>query len=84
MRFTSSHLLLSFCFLLGGGIAVPAQADVFLNAKLVSVPGVRLQDVQAQIGEDGKGGLTLNLHAILACAGCSMAPCNWRGRLAAP
>lgn len=53
---------------------MPVRADVLLNAKLVSMPGVRLQDVQAQIGEDGKGGLTLNLRAAKA----DVASMGWR------
>lgn len=66
MRFTSSHLLLSFAILLWVGLVLPARADIALGAKAMSVPGLKLQDVQARVGEDGQGGLRLTLRAAKA------------------
>lgn len=66
MRFTSSHLLLCCCLLLGTGWLVPARADVLLTAKAVNVPGARLQQVTARIGEDVMGGMHLQLNAAMA------------------
>ena len=66
MRFTSSHLLLSFAILLGVGWMLPARADIALGAKAMSVPGVKMQDLQARVGEDGEGGLRLTLRAAKA------------------
>ncbi|WP_201314519.1 hypothetical protein [Dyella sp. EPa41] len=63
MRFTSSHLLLILVVLLGAGLAPSAWADVALGAKAVSVPGLKMQDIQAQLGEDGQGGLKLSLRS---------------------
>jgi len=63
MRPTSSHLLLILMLLLGVGLAPSAWADVALGAKAVSVPGLKMQDVQAQLGEDGQGGLKLSLRS---------------------
>lgn len=54
--------------------AMPARADVALTAKLVTMPGVRLQQVSLHIGEDGKGGLALTLHAARA----DIAAMGWR------
>ncbi|SFS15304.1 hypothetical protein SAMN05216570_3254 [Dyella sp. OK004] len=66
MRPTSSHLLLYLCILFGFVPALPARADIVLGAKLVSAPGVKLQDLQLRIGEDGQGGLRLDLQAAKA------------------
>ncbi|WP_114241508.1 hypothetical protein [Dyella sp. C9] len=66
MRFTSSHLLLSLGILLGVALALPARADVALGAKTVTVPGLKMQDVQARISEDAQGGLKLSLRATRA------------------
>lgn len=66
MRPTSSHLLLYLCVLFGFVPALPARADIVLGAKLVSAPGVKLQDLQLRIGEDGQGGLRLDLQAAKA------------------
>ena len=66
MRATSSHLFLSLCVLLWASLSVPARADVALGAKTVTVPGVKMQGVQSQIGEDGQGGLKLTLKAAKA------------------
>lgn len=63
MRPTSSHLLFYLCVVFGFAAALPARADIVLNARLVAVPGVKLQDVQMRIGENGQGGLTLALKA---------------------
>ncbi|MFC4526824.1 hypothetical protein ISN76_08995 [Dyella halodurans] len=63
MRFSSSHLLLSLGILLWVGLALPARADIALGAKTVSLPGLKLQEVQGLVGEDGRGGLKLTLHA---------------------
>jgi hypothetical protein len=46
--------------------SLPARADVALGAKTVTVPGLKMQGVQSQIGEDGEGGLKLSLHAAKA------------------
>lgn len=66
MRSTSSHLLLCCLLLLGSLWVAPARADIVLSAKAVSLPGVRLQSVNVRVGEDGKGGLRLQLHAAQA------------------
>ena len=62
MRPTSSHLLLC-CLLLGIGWMLPAQAQVLLTAKSLSVPGVHLQGVSLRLDEDTAGGLRLQLSA---------------------
>lgn len=62
MRPTSSHLLLC-CLLLGIGWMLPAQAQVLLTAKSLSVPGVRLQGASLRLDEDAAGGLRLQLSA---------------------
>jgi hypothetical protein len=46
--------------------SLPARADVALGAKTVTAPGLKMQGVQSQIGEDGEGGLKLSLHAAKA------------------
>ena len=66
MRFSSSHLLLSLGILFGVGLVLPARADVALGAKTVSLPGLKMQEVQALVGEDGQGGLKLSLRAAKA------------------
>ncbi|WP_130618159.1 hypothetical protein [Dyella amyloliquefaciens] len=66
MRSTSSHLLLILVVLLGAGFMPSAWADVALGAKAVSIPGLKMQDVQARLGEDGQGGLRLTLRASKA------------------
>jgi hypothetical protein len=63
MRSTSSHLLFYLCIMFGFATALPARADIVLNARLVAMPGLKLQDVQVRIGENGQGGLTLALKA---------------------
>jgi hypothetical protein len=63
MRPTSGHLLLYWGFLLIAGWMTPAFADMQLAARSVVVPGMHLQSVKARIGEDGNGGLHLQLHA---------------------
>ncbi len=66
MRLTSSHLWLYLCALLGLALAVPARADTVLAARTISAPGVKLQDVQIRVGEDGQGGLTVRIKASRA------------------
>src|ERR1700748_2995766 len=66
MRPTSSQLILTLCVLLWEGWTLPARADVALGAKTVTVPGLKMQGVQSQIGEDGEGGLKLSLRAAKA------------------
>ncbi|WP_266167936.1 hypothetical protein [Dyella subtropica] len=66
MRPTSSHLLFYLCTLFGFGLAMPARADIVLDAKRVNMPGVKLQDLQVRMGEDGQGGLRLTLQAAKA------------------
>lgn len=63
MRPTSSHLLLLLGVLLWACLAPRAHADVAIGAKALSLPGLKMQDVQAQVGEDGQGGLKLSLRA---------------------
>ncbi|WP_049620923.1 hypothetical protein [Frateuria defendens] len=63
MRSTSSLPLLCLGLLLGLLPIMPARADIQLTAKVVEVPGVRLQDVNLQVGDDGQGGLRLRLRA---------------------
>jgi len=66
MRSTSSYLVLTLGILFWMGLALPARADVALGAKAVAVPGVKMQDVQARVAEDGQGGLKLSLQAAKA------------------
>ena len=68
------RLLPCLCLLFVTAWAAPARAEVQLTAKLVAMPGVRLQQVNLQIGEDGKGGLALALHAARA----DVASMGWR------
>ena len=63
MRPTSSHLLLLLGVLLGTCLAPWAHADVAIGAKALGLPGLKMQDVQAQVGEGGQGGLKLTLRA---------------------
>ena len=63
---TSSHFLLCCILLLGSLWVAPARADIVLNAQEISVPGVRLQSVTMRIGEDGRDGLRMQLHAAQA------------------
>ncbi|MCX7514933.1 hypothetical protein [Frateuria sp. STR12] len=60
------RLLLCLGLLIVAAWAAPARADVELTAKVVAVPGVRLQQVSLHVGEDGQGGLALELHAARA------------------
>ena len=66
MRSTSSHLFPYCILLLGLSWVAPAWADMALTAKAISVPGVRLQSVTMRIGDDGSGGLHLQLHSAQA------------------
>jgi hypothetical protein len=66
MRTTSSHLMLCCCLLLAACWSVPARADVLLSAKSISVPGVSLQTVTLRLGEDGAGGVRMQLSAAQA------------------
>ncbi|MGO4503065.1 MULTISPECIES: hypothetical protein [unclassified Dyella] len=66
MRPTSSQLILTLCMLFWACWSLPARADVALGAKTVTAPGLKMQGVQSQIGEDGEGGLKLSLHAAKA------------------
>ncbi|MGN2245518.1 hypothetical protein ACFWZ3_02380 [Frateuria sp. GZRR35] len=70
----SRRLLLCLGLLLVAAWTGPARADVELTAKVVAVPGVRLQQVSLHIGEDGNGGLALKLHAARA----DVAAMGWR------
>jgi len=45
-----------------------------LSARAISLPGVRLQSVTLRIGEDGKGGLRMQLHSAQA----DIAVMGWR------
>ncbi|GAA0689495.1 hypothetical protein GCM10009429_13570 [Dyella marensis] len=54
------------CIVFGFAVALPARADIVLEARQVAVPGLRLQDVQMRIAEDGNGGLQLTLRAAKA------------------
>ncbi|KRE99530.1 hypothetical protein ASG87_14140 [Frateuria sp. Soil773] len=62
MRSISSHLL-SCLVLFGVLLAAPARADIALSARQIGMPGVKLQNVAVQIGEDGEGGLRVKLQA---------------------
>lgn len=66
MRPTSSHLLFYLCIVFGFAAALPARADIVLDAKQLAVPGVKLQDLQVRIAEDGNGGLQLAIRAAKA------------------
>lgn len=66
MRRTSSHLLLCLGLLLWVGLVLPARAEIALGAKTVSLPGLKMQEVQALVGENGEGGLKLSLRAAKA------------------
>ncbi|HEV2538215.1 MAG TPA: hypothetical protein VGU03_00760 [Frateuria sp.] len=57
------RLLLCMGLLFAAAWVVPARADVELSARVIAVPGVELQQVNLHVGEDGKGGLSLKLHA---------------------
>src|SRR5690242_15087525 len=70
----SRRLLLCLGLLLVAAWTGPAWADVDLTAKVVAVPGVRLQQVSLHVGEDGNGGLALKLHAARA----DVAAMGWR------
>ncbi len=76
MRPTSSHPLLCLFLLLGFGLglAAPARADITVAAKQLSLPGLRLQDLSARLGEDPAGGLHLQLQAGQA----DVAALGWR------
>ncbi len=63
MRRTSSHLLLIFGLLFWAAPLLSARADVAVGAKAVTIPGLKMQDVAARVGEDGQGGLELSLRA---------------------
>lgn len=60
--------------LLGFGLASPAQADITVAAKQVSLPGLRLHDMTARISADPTGGLHLQMQAAQA----DMAALGWR------
>jgi len=63
MRFTSSHLFV-FVLLLGGLLVMPAaRADMAVRAKMIAVPGLRLQSVTINVSENTSGGLRVQLHA---------------------
>lgn len=66
MRSTSSHLVLFTLLLLSFSWVTPARADIALSAKVISVPGVRLQSVTLRISNDDSGGLHMHLHAAQA------------------
>lgn len=76
MRPTSSHLLLCLFLLLGLGLGLvrPARADITVAAKQLSLPGLRLRDLTAQLSEDPAGGLHLQLQASRA----DVAAMGWR------
>lgn len=74
MRFTSSHLLLCLCLLLGVGWGAPARADVALAAKSIDAPGLSLRTVTARISGAEAGSLRLQLHAGQA----DVAAMGWR------
>ncbi len=63
MRFTSSHLLLCCCLLLGLIPAMPAHADVHLKASAISMKGVKLQAVTLDISDQAAGGIQLKMQA---------------------
>ena len=58
--------MLCCCLLLAACWSVPARADVLLSAKSISVPGVSLQTVTLRLGEDGAGGVRMQLSAAQA------------------
>lgn len=70
----SRRLLLCLGLLVVAAWAAPARADVDLTAKVIAMPGVRLQQVSLHVGEDGQGGLALKLHAARA----DVAAMGWR------
>lgn len=74
MPLPSRRLLLCLGLLLVAAWAAPAWADVDLTAKVVAMPGVRLQQVSLHIGGDARGGLALKLHAARA----DVAAMGWR------
>jgi len=57
-------------------MTAPTQAAVALSAKTVSVPGVSLQAVSANLQDDADGGVRLSLHAAQA----SIPAMGWRHR----
>ena len=74
MRSTSSHLFLLGITLLCLLWGAPARADIAMTARVISVPGVRLQSVSARVTDDGSGGLHLHVHAAQA----DVAAMGWR------
>ena len=66
MRPTSSHLLLCLFLLTSLGLMRPAHADITVAARQLDLPGLHLEDMKAQIGEDPAGGLHLQLQASQA------------------
>jgi hypothetical protein len=70
----SCRLLLCLGLFVVAVWAAPARADVDLTAKVVAMPGVRLQQVSLHVGDDGKGALLLKLHAARA----DIAAMGWR------
>ena len=74
MPATSRRLLLCLGLLIVAAWVRPARADVDLTAKVVAMPGVRLQQVSLHIGQNGDGALALKLHAARA----DVAAMGWR------
>ena len=74
MRPTSSHLLLCVFLLTCLGLVRPARADITVAASQLDLPGLRLQDMKARIGEDPAGGLRLQVQAGQA----DIAALGWR------
>jgi hypothetical protein len=74
MRPTSSHLLLCLFLLTSLGLVRPARADITVAARQLDLPGLRLQEMKACIGEDPAGGLHLRIQAGQA----DVAALGWR------
>jgi hypothetical protein len=75
MPSTSSQIL-RCCLLFGCGFfgSNAAHADMLIAAKAISVPGVRLQMVDARLADDSAGGVHLQLKARQA----DVAAMGWR------
>ncbi|HEX7817504.1 hypothetical protein [Dyella sp.] len=62
MSFAPSRLLLIFLLLAEIGLAASAHADTCVKARQMAFAGMKFQDIQAQLGEDGSGGIRLAFH----------------------
>lgn len=84
MSFAPNRLALILLLLSVVGLAASAHADTTLKAKQIVVAGAKLQDLQAQLGEDGQGGIKLTMRigkADVPVMGWRRVGLNLRGTL---